>query len=146
VLEEGADVAFAGHAFGQPSSPGQAGELEGNLALQAAVGALGQPDRSHAAVADLAQEPVGADQVVGMGDGFVSLFGELGAVGEEPGRARAVAPGQHLAQLRPQVRVLGRQGLQPGLELGHRQVERLVEQTAQGREVGGAGRHRGRTT
>ena len=67
VLEQRADVALARHALGQARAPGQARQLQRDLALQAAVGALGQPHRAHAAAADLADQPVRADDVAGLG-------------------------------------------------------------------------------
>ncbi len=63
MLEQGVDVALARHAPGQPRPPRQAWQLQRHLPLEATVGALGQPHRAHAAAAELADEPVGADEI-----------------------------------------------------------------------------------
>ena len=63
VFQQRADLALARHAFGEAGRAGDARQFERHLALECAVGTFGQPDRAHAALADLAQQPVRAHPV-----------------------------------------------------------------------------------
>ncbi len=68
VLQRGQDLALARHALGQArASPRAVRELECDAAALQHVGAFGQPDRGHAAFANLAQQPVRADQGLARG-------------------------------------------------------------------------------
>jgi hypothetical protein len=117
VLQQRADLAFTRHALGQARAPGQAGQFQRHLALEAAVGACSQPDAAHAAAADLAQQGVRAHAVTGMGHRLVAGWqpghGCQPVVGVERGFAR-----QHLAQGLGVALVLGWQCSQPGDALG----------------------------
>ena len=56
------DVTLAQHPSGQGRArPGAVGKLQCNRPPDHAVAALGKPDRSHAAGADLAQQPIRTD-------------------------------------------------------------------------------------
>lgn len=139
VLERGEDVALARHALREAGGPAGVRELERLLAVQAAVGALGQPHRGHAAVAELAQQPVGADAVAGR-IGFDARFIE--AVDRQR-LAQEVVAGigagalEQLAQQRQQIAVGFLQALQPGLALRRRQRERGFEQRIQAPQLAG---------
>jgi len=87
-------------------------ELDGHPLTEVAVGALGEPDRTHAAAADLGEQPVAA------------VAAQLGAAGRgrrrEQGRGRAVEQAggaggigrEQLADVTQQLRVLGREACQ----------------------------------
>ena len=58
----GQDVALAAETLGELSLlQAGVGKFEGDLTLESAVAAFGKPHRAHAAAAELAQQPVGAD-------------------------------------------------------------------------------------
>ena len=65
MFERGQDVALTSHARDEVGPPCAIRQLQGDLALQQAVGALGQPDGAHAACADAPEQPVGADDRAG---------------------------------------------------------------------------------
>ena len=66
VAEAGEDLAFAIEARAQ-AGVGESGpqQLERDAALEQAVGAFGEPDLAHAALAQQPLQPVGADQGAG---------------------------------------------------------------------------------
>ena len=142
VFERGQDVALTSHARDEVGPPGAIRQLQGDLALQQAVGALGQPDGAHAACADGPEQPVGADDraggldvrhrveqlsvgVVGAGGGWPAQWGKR----FEEGRGlngRSEAEKRAGSRLEPFL-VRAEPG-EPALDIVGRKVKRLVEQ------------------
>ena len=96
---------------------GQAGrqELHRDLLLELVVAALGQPDRAHAAAADLAHEPVRSD--VPSGERRLELVRAVEGV-ERVQRTAAVVLGEQRSHLRGKVRTSGAGARDEGLALG----------------------------
>ncbi len=135
MLEARADLALAGHPLGQSGAPRQPRQLDRDLALEAAVGAFGQPHAAHAAAPDLAQQAVGADAVAGMCHGLVGGL-QVRAVAEKRAALRRPRLGEHVAQSRREMALRRRQRGQPRLDPGRIELERGIEQLAQERQVG----------
>ncbi len=142
VLERREDLALARQALGQPRAlPRAVRQLQRDAALLQQVGALGQPHAGHAAAAELADEPVGADPVAGAFDRrgqrreLVGLD-ELGQRGEQRGVAGGLGMPEQRAQARRE-RAIGRigQGVEPAATLRGWQRQRVVEQRAQTRPL-----------
>ncbi len=139
MFQQRADLAFAGHALRQSRAPQQARQLQCHLALEGTVGALGQPHRAHATLADLAQQAVRTDALAGR-DGRGVRIGQVRQawhLADQPGALRAPMHFQHLAQQWRQAAVGLGQVVQPGLAFRGPEVQRLVEQAAQRTELGG---------
>ena len=139
------DAALAGEALGAGGRE-QAGaeELDGHLAFKTAVGALGQPDAAHAALAELAHQGVGPHGLPGQ-----ARWGGQGRCLQKAAVVQAAELAQPGGQLLGQGRVLGLQCGQAGLALGRRELEQLVEQRGEHRPAGTvdrAGRHQRRAT
>ena len=65
VHQAAQNVAFAGEAFGQLAlAQGAVRQLERDLALERAIDALGQPDLTHAAASEFAQQAVRTNRVI----------------------------------------------------------------------------------
>ena len=114
-------------------------QLERHLALEQAIGALGQPHRTHAALTEQAQHAVGAETAAferglggpGAGDAArdeFSGFGPIRIVGDQA---------EQLGDQAAQIRLAQRQPSLPGHALRRLERHRLVEQ---GRDVAGFGR------
>ena len=104
-------------------------ELEGDALLELPVGALGEVHDAHAAPAQLAHHPVGADRT----PGWVRLGRLLRRIGEAPAlelheaRGRLVGAQQGL-DLLPERGIAGAALGQPSPAVGRRDLERLIEQ------------------
>ena len=107
--------------------------------LHQAVGAIGEPDRAHAAGAEHAHQPVRADRFTRRvrvrrraGTG-INAASELGQGARERIALGLRGAAQQFADQLLQVGVRRRQGGQPGVAVLRRQVERGVEQRADAR-------------
>ena len=133
MVERTEDVPLALHARRQALRPGELRQLEGQFALELAVGALSQPDRALAAAADAIEDPVGADLVARL-----QVGGRLGhpRQGVEEGlRLDARLRRQQPAQRALQAMVLGGEAVEPGLTLGRIEGQRLVEEPVDDRPL-----------
>ena len=141
VVEAGEDVALARHPLAEAARPARPRQLDGDLSLQCAVDALGQPHRAHAADAELADQAVGTDEETGRGS-VAAAVGRPGVGVEGEPRQRLEEVAGFLADglgEQPPERRLQRvglvQGVEPGVALGHRQRQRFVEPAADGGPV-----------
>ena len=152
MLEPGEDVALAGHARGEVLRPGETRQLEGDLALQRAVGTLREPHRAHAALADRPQQAVRSDlsaldEPTGTGRTAGRRAGGIGRtqVGDAREHRQVVheifgldlgLQREQLAQRIGEPVVGRRQRTDEGLARRGRQVHDLVDQPAEPRPVG----------
>ena len=143
MRQRGQDVALARQPLGE-CARGQAGvrQLERHLALEQAISSLGQPHAAHAAAADLAQQPIGADHalaVVGCnGFGLVAAVRaqtNLGQRVQEVPRLHMRVVSQQQLQRAPVRALAFGQVLEPCAALRLRQVHDLVEQRRNHRPV-----------
>ena len=143
VLQPRQDAALALEALaGLRAVQAAVHQLDGGLALVAAVAAPRQPDAGHAAFAQRGLDGPGAQ---------VLPRRRVGRLGQRRTRQKLVAAGRFVPIKQPlqHASIFGRAGLQgspPGRALGHRQVQRFVQQGAQagpGGGVGGGVRERG---
>ena len=153
VHERTQDVALARKTLHQHAAlQAQHRQLQRHRALEHAVGALGQPDLAHAALAEHAEQAVRADGVAALeAGGVAAAVAGVGFVrgGQRQGRpaleqigGRCLAPsGQQFTQPRRQAGGLAAQALQPRLDGGRVDVHRLVEQGRQALQVGGGQVH-----
>ena len=96
MLEQRTDVAFTRHALAEASGPRQPRQLQRNLPLEGAIGALGQPYAAHAAAADLVQQPIRTDALAGSGNRFIGA--EIRERGQQARAAAMVRLTQHASQ------------------------------------------------
>ena len=137
VFEQRADLPLMGHALGQPGMAGQPWQLERHLSVEDAVGAFGQPDRPHAASADLSHQAVRADPLTRLRLGrLISQRGQAWQAGQQQTTRRQAGQGQHLAQRGHQPLLLGRQPGQPRFLSIWRQFQCRIEQLAQRSDLG----------
>ena len=147
VFQPRQDVAFARETLDQLSlrQDGE-GQLEGHVALESAVDALGQPDRTHAAPAQQPQQSVGAELPAGFDLRCQVPFGhklhQLGQPGQQALRWCVGLLQQQAVKQRAQILDLERQAFQPLGPLRRRQVQRLFEQCRQPGQVSRSERHR----
>ena len=124
--------------------PMQQRHLERHAAAGRCIRPLGQPDAAHAALAQQALQAIRADQITGLGGGLGgAAVSPARAVGHEGGMLARLLRRQHLGQQRPPGLGRRRQCRQPGRPGTRRQIKRLVQQAAEGRQIGG-GEVRGR--
>jgi hypothetical protein len=104
-------------------------QFQRHFALQLPVPTFGEPDRAHAAAADLADQAVGADLLANSRSPLEQRVpcGIDGRVGEESARLKLGMLRQQLADGDGNFRFGGSEIGQPALALFGLQVERLVE-------------------
>ena len=144
VVEVGEDLAFVAEAAdGEVALVAAAEELEGDAFLELVVGADPLVDGPHAADADEAGEGVGADAGADGGGGGIAGgegIGEDGAVGALPGGVPAVEGGEQAFDFGAQ-RGVGPAGpVQVVPALGHRALQRCIEQLPNSRQPLGSHR------
>ncbi|MFO1425682.1 MAG: hypothetical protein U1F11_01640 [Steroidobacteraceae bacterium] len=131
VLQGGQAVALLAQPLRDARRPVVQRQLERDLALQRAVGALGEPHRAHAAAPELVHEPVGAERLPGPGRIRVRaerLRQHAGDRAAHEALGGSAAAGEQLAQHRQELLVRGRAAREPGVELRRRLRERLAQQ------------------
>jgi hypothetical protein len=67
MIQRGEDLPLARHSFREPSAlPGAVRDLQRHRTIDVPIGALGQPDRAHAAAAELTHQAIRSHLVAGM--------------------------------------------------------------------------------
>ncbi|HEV8331213.1 MAG TPA: hypothetical protein VGQ22_07340 [Steroidobacteraceae bacterium] len=104
-------------------------QLQRDIALQLSIAALREPDRAHAAAADLANQPVRADLLAGPGGLTQQRLtnGTENRGGEEAALLQVRMLLQELANRVRDVGLLSSQLVQPALTLFARQIQCLIQ-------------------